>query len=536
MPPIEPLVESLGLFVVYLAYLLFAARRAMTYLHIYQQEEYDSHRFMQWMLRHRVFDKRLSIALFVIAFLWFFVPALLLLALLLVAFGAAALLENDPRKDSKKKLVMTPRARRIFFITLFLIVLMSSWVGLLHLPFLWILSVQIIPFLLMVANQALQPYENQIQKKFWNEGHAKLAELNPTVIGITGSFGKTSVKHILGHILKTQAPTLITPGSVNTPMGVTRIIREQLEENHKYFVVEMGAYGPGSIDRLCRLTPPNMGIITAIGQAHYERFKSIEAVANAKFELALAAFKKGGKVIVNDQVLEIDYPKMLLARHKADFIVCGPTSEVNDVWIERNEQTAQGLEITLRKYGTTYQLQVPLYGLHHGLNAALAFSAAVTLGIPPEHVMTALRSVPQITHRLEVKRQADGTILVDDAFNSNPKGFRAALELLPVLAKETGGRKILITPGMVELGEAHEAEHEAIGKLAGEICDIAIIVRAERIPSFVSGFERTGPLKQLVRAGSFHEASQWLEQNRKKGDVVLIENDLPDLYERVPKL
>src|SRR6202050_4878731 len=113
------------------------------------------------------------------------------------------------------------------------------------------------------------------------------------VIAVTGSYGKTSVKHILGHVLETAAPTLITPGSVNTAMGIARVVRERLQPHHRYFVVEMGAYGPGSIRRLCALTPPKMGLVTAIGMAHYERFKTLETVAAAKFELAEAVAEQG---------------------------------------------------------------------------------------------------------------------------------------------------------------------------------------------------------------------------------------------------
>ena len=147
----------------------------------------------------------------------------------------------------------------------------------------------------------------------------------------------------------------------------------------------------------------------------------------------------------------------------------------------------------------------------------------------------ALRSTPQITHRLEVKRQPDGTTLIDDAFNSNPAGFASALELLNTLGV-AHARKILITPGMVELGEAHSEEHRKIGVLAGKICDIVIAVHPERIRSFTRAFKETAPQKELVEVSKFTEAATWLDLNRKTGDVILIENDLPDLYERIPKI
>src|ERR1700683_3694665 len=147
------------------------------------------------------------------------------------------------------------------------------------------------------------------------------------VIAVTGSYGKTSVKHILGHVLETAAPTLITPGSVNTAMGIARVIRERLQPHHRYFVVEMGAYGPGSIRRLCALTPPKMGIVTAIGMAHYERFKSLEAVAAAKFELAEAVAANGGKTIAAADVLAFAAPRRFAAAHPDLLLAVG--SEAN---------------------------------------------------------------------------------------------------------------------------------------------------------------------------------------------------------------
>ena len=515
---------------VYLSYLALATRRAMTYLHIYQQEEYDTSRFLPWMMRTRAFDKRLTTILLLIDIFWLMFPHGIFGLLYFVAFAMTAYVEKDPRKAAKKKLVMTARARRILFITLALCALMGTWYLLVPLPLMWIITIQLIPFLMLLANAALTPYENHTQKKFWNEAHAKLREMKPTVIGITGSYGKTSVKHILGHILKTHAPTLITPGSVNTPMGITRIIREQLEDHHKYFIAEMGAYGPGSVARLCQLAPPDMGIITAIGHAHYERFKTIETVAQAKFELAQAALGRHGKVIVHQQALTPEYARTFTHENRASFVIVG-NSNMGDVAVEQTEQTPDGLRVYVRWSGQPFKLEAPLYGLHHGQNMAVAFAAAMTLGLPPGHVITALKSVPQITHRLEVKRQPDGTILIDDAFNSNPAGFESALRLLPVLTNGTGGRKILVTPGMVELGDEHGPAHETIGKIAGEICDIAITVKPLRIPSFVSGFKSTGTGKPLVEVESFTAASAWLDQNRKTGDVVLLENDLPDLYE-----
>ena len=176
-----------------------------------------------------------------------------------------------------------------------------------------------VPFTLVLGNILMMPLESRTQRKFWTEAHTKLKRLRPMVIGITGSFGKTSVKHILGHILSMHARTLYTPGSVNTVMGNTRIIREQLKPGVRYFIAEMGAYGIGSIKRLCDLTPPDFGILTTIGEAHYERFKSLETVAQAKFELSEAVIAKDGKMIVGEEVLAQQYAVDYMNAHRDQF-------------------------------------------------------------------------------------------------------------------------------------------------------------------------------------------------------------------------
>jgi UDP-N-acetylmuramoyl-tripeptide--D-alanyl-D-alanine ligase len=432
----------------YLIFLWFALRRLMTYLHIFQQEEYDNKRFIDWILENRVFDKKLSAALLAITILSSILPGWLILILMMAAFAGIGWLELDPREKGKKKLSLTQRARRILGTSMVFTGIISFFV---QGPLFWIIMVQILPLMLPLANLLLALHERKTQKKFYDEAVEKLKSVRPNIVAVTGSFGKTSIKHILGHILKTAAPTIITPGSVNTVMGITRIIREQLEPHHRYFVVEMGAYGPGSIETLCKLTPPDFGIISAIGHAHYERFKTLETVAQAKYELAQAVMKKNGKTVVHDSTLRFPYTKLMAEQHAENFIICGDL-DTSTVQISSATQDEKGLTVTITWDGKDYTLKAPLYGLHHGQNMALAFTAAVSIGMTPEDVIAALATTPQITHRLELKPQPDGSILIDDAYNSNPQGFKSGLDLLKTLKKD--GRAILITPGMVELGAA----------------------------------------------------------------------------------
>lgn len=550
------------------AFLFFAFRRLLTFLHLFQQEEYDNGRFLIWLGRRRAFDRRLSAALVGAGAIGTIVgngiAPPLTLGLSAVAALAVGFYESDPRKEGKKPLNLTKRARRILGVALGLVVLLLVIVafelapghfvpGVGHSRLLSVVAaaiaiviVQAMPLYLVAANLLLIPFERSVNEGFLAEARAILAREKPTIIAITGSYGKTSTKHILAHILSTAVPTLATPGSVNTPLGIARIVREQLMPHHRFFVVEMGAYGVGSIARLCALAPPDLAAITAVGSAHRERFGSEEAVAQAKFEIAEAALSRQGRVVLNADSISARLRATRVAAAPGRYVLVG--RDVGEVGpegyhIEAAEQAATGVAFTLSHKGARYAISAPLYGLHQVDNVAVAFALAVELGVPADTAVAALRTLPQVPHRLQVTHSAGQAIVIDDAYNSNPVGFASALELLAHLAGEgrpsvgEGRRRILVTPGMVELGDQHDAEHRRLGRLAGDLVDVAVVIGAARIPSFVEGFEagnRKG--RTLERVASFAEAKAWLERNARPQDVILYENDLPDLYERKLRL
>jgi UDP-N-acetylmuramoyl-tripeptide--D-alanyl-D-alanine ligase len=296
----------------------------------------------------------------------------------------------------------------------------------------------------------------------------------------------------------------------------------------------MGAYGVGSIRRLCALTPPRIGIISAIGKAHYERFKSLDAVAHAKFELAEAARDNGGTVVIASDVLQFAWPREFVERHR-DIVVTVGADDQSSLVIQSLRQEADGIIAQVVWRGTGYELRAPLFGLHQGGNIALAFAAACSLGLPPEDIVASLKTIPQIAHRLEVKRQGDGPVVIDDAYNSNPVGFASALALLDAL-RRPGGRRILVTPGMAELGSEHEAEHARIGRLAAAHVDVLVAVAPHRVAPLVAAFSEAAPERAIVSCANFADAQTWLDRNLAEHDVVLIENDLPDILEQKLRL
>jgi UDP-N-acetylmuramoyl-tripeptide--D-alanyl-D-alanine ligase len=513
------------------AFLAFAVRRLLTYLHVYQQDEYSTRRFLPWMLRTHGYDRRVSLALIAAEVS---APRSLKLLLALAIFAAAALYESNPLRAAKKPLVLTSRATRILALALVLAALAAMPLTQLALAarllplWLWAIAVQALPFLLFLANLLLSPLEMAIQARYRRQAAARLRKVGPAVIGITGSFGKTSVKHLLGHILETHAPTAYARGSVNTPMGVSRFLREHLPEGTRFYIGEMGAYGVGSIARLCRLTPPHLGILTALGEAHYERFKTLDNVARAKLELAQAVLRKDGKMVIAEQVLEQPFAAAFVKRHRRHFIVCG-TGPGCDVVLSRAAQTARGTSVSAKWKGKSHTLAAPLWGAHQAMNMALAFAMAVTVGVPAEQASAALKTAPQTRHRLEVKPQPGGGTLIDDAYNSNPAGFAAALETLSLFKGK--GRRILVTPGIIELGPRHAERHAELGKLAARHVDVALVVRPEAIPTFVAAL-KPALGHNLHTFPGFKQARAWLARHAKPGDTILLENDLPDLLER----
>jgi len=528
----------------------FVYYRGLALLQFYQQEEYNTERFLVWIVRRHAFDKKATLIVLAAFVAWFAFsrldPVLFSLAFYAVLFAALVLGARSShrlRTAAKKPLVLTARASRIFYVYMVLVAFYFAG-ALAHDPYIYrdvpllaaafLAFFQAPPLFIAASNFVLRPLEEHVNRRYLREAAARLSRVAPAVIGITGSYGKTTTKHILAHVLSAAAPTLATPASVNTELGVTRVIREELKAHHRYFVVEMGAYGPGSIANLCRLAAPQLGLITSVGLAHLERFGTLETVFQAKFELAEDLKARGGKAIVN----AAGVPEPLLQNYlpsNPGLVLCGEkeTRFPLAARIRSVHQGPEGLAVTLDLNGRLLELAVPLYGKHNAANVMLAATAAAELGLAPEVIRAALKTLAQIPHRLEVIRNPKGPTVIDDAYNSNPLGFESALMVLSVVAKK-GGRRILVTPGMVELGPAHHAEHARLGRIAALHADIALIVGPERMAAFIAAFNAAKPAGAELRAfGVQKEAEAWARANAGPADTILFENNLPDLYEAV---
>ncbi|MBU2462326.1 UDP-N-acetylmuramoyl-tripeptide--D-alanyl-D-alanine ligase, partial [bacterium] len=335
-----------------------------------------------------------------------------------------------------------------------------------------------------------------------------LKRLKPKVIGITGSYGKTSTKHILAHILSQKYKVLATPESYNTLMGICKVINNNLLPEHQIFIVEMGAYKRGDIKELCDLVKPEIGILTGIGLQHLERFGSVENIRKTKFEL-IESLPKDGIAILNSgcKYCQKFQPKVKTIRYGGQ---------------EKGIRvSAEGLSFSVN--GITFQTS--LLGSHNLQNILSAIACARELKMTLEEIQRAVFSLPQIPHRLQLIKTPT-SIIIDDAYNSNPVGAKEALFLL----SQFSGRKILVTPGMIELGEKEYEENRLFGEEAAKTCDVVILVGKKRTKAIADGLLSAGFSKDnLFVVKSLDEARDKLSQIR--GDVILFENDLPDNYD-----
>ena len=505
----------------------FAWVRSLTHLAYFQQEEYDSPRYLHAMRDVRLYDLRASAALIA---LWGLGKLLGLPALYPLggALALALIAWREAGYKFKKPVVMTERARRMLTLARagVAVLVLASGCGIV----LALIAIHAIPFALMAANAVLAPLQERINARYIAEARAKLAELRPETIGITGSFGKTTVKHMLAELLAIKAPVFYSRGSINTVLGLTRHIRQRLQPSHRFFLAEMGAYGIGSIKRLCDFAEPRYAIITAVGHAHAERFGSLANTAQAKAELAVHVCLQGGAVVLPERVAEMEPFKGLMAQHRAQFVLVGE-GEGCDVRILSAELTGADWAIRLRvPSGAEHLFILPLLGAHNVMNLALC--VALIDRIAPEVTARLPMITPQVSqvpHRLQ-KKAGNGPLVLDDAYNSNEEGFANAIRVMRELADQKGGKAVLVSPGVAELGAEHDRVHEGLGQLAGGLCDIVIAVNPSRIGAFVQAAR--GQRAEVIEVATLQEAqARVTAMSLQEGDVVLYENDLPDLLE-----
>lgn len=454
---------------------------------------------------------------------------------------------NKPGKKFKKPLVYTARVKRMmttFFILIALIftgaffssdlvnAILNDGTQLKGLyfygndPFFFVnLALYFTPILVPLSNLINKPIEKTVQKWYINDAKRILRSTpNLHKVGITGSYGKTSMKFYLSELLNSQYDTLKTPESFNTPMGVTITVRNHLKPTHEYFICEMGARRVGEIKELCGIAEPHDGIITSVGPQHLETFKSIENVVRTKFELA-DSISALGKVYLNgdNELIRAKAPDYKSA-------VTYGLQEGNDYRACDISVSDKGTEFTVNAPdGSACRYVTRLLGEHNVQNllGAIAYCHG-SAGIPLEKLALPVKRIEAVPHRLQLIDKGGNLTYIDDAYNSNPNGCRAALNVLGLF----DACRILVTPGMVELGAKQEELNYEFGQEAAKACDYIVLVGKAQTEPIYRGIIDTGyPAEQVYAADSLNEAlekAQAYQTDKKK--IVLLENDLPDNY------
>lgn len=523
-------------------YFVVAYITCTRFLHMAQLEGYKPKQYWVW-LKHNIKPSFLKEGVILIASLAFYVMTLIygyndIMGYLLSAFWILGSLYLSytgltVKREAKKPLVFTFRATRLFITNL---IFAAVW-GVLG----YFLSANIVVFIfyisaarflmpvnMLLSTAVIYPFEMLIQFRFFSSAQNKIRSMkNLKVIGITGSYGKTSTKYFLATILKEKYNTLMTPESYNTPMGITKVIREQLNEKHEIFVCEMGARNVGEIKTLCKLVNPVIGILTSIGPQHLETFKSIANVLKTKYELIQALPYYGTAIFNGDN----SYCFNLARKTGIETLVYGIDNKHEDIYItaEGIKNSRDGLRFTVKgQEGIEFECSTNLLGKHNVSNMLAAICTALKLGLSPEEIQRGISKIEPVPHRLQIVKSNNGVMVIDDAFNSNPVGAREALE---TIRDFTGGKRIVVTPGMVELGSIENEENRKLGKIIANCCDIAILIGLKRSKPIMEGLKHSGfSDDRIVVTSTLKEATERLGSIVKAGDVVLFENDLPDNY------
>ncbi len=433
-------------------------------------------------------------------------------------------------KKAKKPLVYTPRVKRMLFTCalIFAAALIPTTIKGITAShetyplFTMAVIYTLTPIVILVANLINKPVELSINRHYTNDAK-KLLKACPDlkIIGITGSYGKTSVKYYLTTLLKSKYNVRMTPESYNTPMGVVKTIRGSLKATHEIFVCEMGAKWVGDIKELCDIVHPHHGIITSIGPQHLESFKTLEAIKGTKFELA-DALPEGGMLFLNGDDENIE-------SYKGDRKNISYSLQNGDYSAYDISVSERGTTFTVKApSGETQEFSTKLIGRHNVLNIVGAIAVSHKMGIELRELRSAVRKLEGVPHRLQLSDKGNMTI-IDDAYNSNPSGTKAALEALSLFT----GYKILVTPGMVELGSRQDELNREFGQNAAEVCDYVVLVGQKQAAPIKKGLlDKNYDESKIYVASNINEALNHVyalnSQGKKK--VVLLENDLPDNY------
>jgi UDP-N-acetylmuramoyl-tripeptide--D-alanyl-D-alanine ligase len=511
-----------------------------------QIEEYEDARFLHWGLSRAWLAHRANVVAALLSLIALagalLVPAQatrIIAAGWLVASVTAALLWRWTA--AKRPLVMTARMRRVLGVAAAAVALVAAGAAVLLGTGQWRAAAVLCAVLLSLltglsqlvlagADQALRPLESAIRRRYLRQARTRMAAVGPLVVAVAGSYGKTSTKHILAQLLAEQVETLPTRKSFNTLMGVTRVINEDLQERHRLFIVEMDAYARGEIASMCDLVHPRAAVVTSAGPQHLERFGDMDAIVDALYEV-VAALPPDGTAFIHADEHGAELARRA-AREGRDVVRYGIAEDVEslDVVATEVEPGAAGSRFcwTWPKLGLRRAVAIPLLGRHQVLNVTAALAVVQHLGYSLDAAIAAAGRLRAVEHRLQPLPATGAVRVIDDSYNANPVGVHDALE---VLAAMNGGARVLVTPGLVELGPMEDVENRRYGEHAAQVCDHVIVMVARPAGALRAGLAAGGlGADRIHLAHNLAEATAIIGRITHAGDTVLFANDLPDTY------
>lgn len=514
-------------------YIIIRSRKS---LHMLQQNWYnDGSRYIKWMNhnKNKVFNIYEVVLMIILVFFsktnWIMISAL-------IGYGILfRLYLNDVKKEqSKKPLALTARVKRLIVtISLIYIIPFALLFLLTEFKYVNLYAYYVLLFILvfnnfiivLLANIINKPVEKLVFYSFKNKATKKLNDMKLLKrVGITGSYGKTSSKNIITDILNIKYNTTPTPKNFNTTYGLIRSINEYLDKFSDVFIAEMGAFRKGEIKELCDLVKPEYGVLTTIGVAHLETFGSRENIQQGKFELIESLPEHGVGILNMDDPYQVSYK----LKNKCKIVWIGIENKKADVLAQNIKSSHRGTEFDVVFKGDKekYHFETKLLGNANIYNILAGIALGREFGLKISELQAGVRKVLPVEHRLELKKMGD-IFIIDDAYNSNPVGSKMALEVLNLMP----GKKIVVTPGMIDLGKEEAHYNKEFGKYIADVADEVILVGEKQTKPIYEGLiSKKYNKKNIHVINDVKIAFKLIRELKGKETYALLENDLPDIF------
>ena len=427
------------------------------------------------------------------------------------------------------------------------------------------------PLWVDVSLAILAPLEALLSRRWVHRAQQRLDHVDPVRVAVTGSFGKTTIKGYLRQLVEGSRAVVATPASFNNTAGICRSVNEHLVPGTEVFIAEMGTFAAGEIAAMTRWVRPSVSILASIGPVHLERFGSLDRIVAAKAEI----FATSRTAILNIDAYGLAAEADRLAASGLRVIRCSTQDPGADVTVlpadverdgpaatnrsgsgSRSDAPVAGHDVSINEAAVSRRITLfgreiavgPLGGAAPA-NVACAAAAASVLGVSDADIASRLGDLPTPDHRRTAARSPAGVMVIDDTYNSNPAGARAALSML---ANTDAARRVVVTPGMVELGRSQAHENRRLGEQAAQIADDVIIVGRTNRTALLGGaagwdpatarratrgrnmrnliHDRTDDRATVRCMADLESAVNWVRAHLGSGDAVLYENDLPDHY------